>query len=201
MASSARPARRSDQPDDAAREQSLIARVRASDRAAFDTLMLTYYDDLCRYLTAFVQSGAEAEELVQEIFLKIWSSRGGWVVESSLRRYLFGAARHQALNHCRRERMIQRWAARLAGTDERPAMGVVAPVEQRAATSELHAVLRRAIDRLPPKCRQVAILRFERQMSRAEIADAMGITVKTVERQIGRALRTLRGPLARYLER
>ncbi|HZS59751.1 MAG TPA: RNA polymerase sigma-70 factor [Gemmatimonadaceae bacterium] len=184
---------------DLAREQALVARVRAGDRAAFDTLVVTYYDDLRAYVTAFVRSEAEAEELVQEVFLKVWNIRSDWDVHSSLRRYLIAAARHLALDHCRRQRMMHRWATRLRGSEERPAMGTLPSAHQHVAEAELRTVLRRVIDRLPAKCRQVAILRFERQMSRAEIADALGVSLKTVERHIARALRGIRAPLARYL--
>jgi RNA polymerase sigma-70 factor (ECF subfamily) len=182
-----------------AREQELVQRIRSGDRLAFDALVLTYYSELRGFLAAFVQSEADAEELVQDIFLTLWRNRAGWVLQSTMRRYLFGAARNVALNHCRRRRVIRRWEAMAVRQDEAPAAGTIRPTDRLAETSEFAAALRRAIDGLPTRCRQVAILRFEQHLSRAEIAEALGIRVKTVERQIARTLRTLRVELAHYL--
>ncbi len=184
-----------------AREHDLVERIRGGDKGAFDELVLAYYAELCAVTGALIRSDAAAEDLVQELFLKIWSSRETFSVQSSLRKYLFRAARNAVIDHHRRERMIRRWEEDVVRRDEAPAMGAPLCTDGPLEASEVQAAVGRAIEQLPARCRQVAILRLQHNLSRAEVAEAMGVTVKTVERQIARALRSLRESLAPYSER
>ncbi len=182
----------------AAREHDLVDRIRAGDKGAFDELVLTYYAELCAVTGTLIRSDAAAEDLMQELFLKIWNSRGSFSVQSNLRKYLFRAARNAAIDHLRREQMIRRWEEDVVRHEETPAMGTPLRADGPTEASEVQTAVGRAIEQLPARCRQVAILRLQYNLSRAEVAEAMGVTVKTVERQIARALRSLRELLAPY---
>jgi RNA polymerase sigma-70 factor (ECF subfamily) len=183
-------------------EHGLVARVRTGDRAAFDELVLTYCDPLCNFVTIIVGSAGTAEELVQEVFLKIWRMRSGWHIRSNLRSYLFGAAYKAALNECRRAALRQRWEARVAACGEAPMMSEAGePADRHVETLELRAALRLAIQQMPPRCREAATLRFEHDLSCPDIAQAMGITVKAAERHASNALHLLRAALGPYLDR
>ncbi len=181
-------------------EQRFVARIRAGDEAAFDELVLTYGPPLRELLRGMVESVAAAEDLTQELFLRIWRIRETWYVQSSLRGYLYRAARNLAFRHSRRAQLNQRWEARVVQRGEAPAMGNVrGPADQHAEDADFDTALRRAIRRLPPRCREVAVLRLYYDLPHAEIASAMGVTVKAVERLVTRTLKALRADLIPYI--
>jgi RNA polymerase sigma-70 factor (ECF subfamily) len=165
-------------------------------------LFRSHYQNLCGFVHSYVRSRAVAEELVQELFLEVWErmesgktfgrARGA-VGPGSLvtRSYLFTAARNRALSHLRRERLHTRWVERAA--DEETSNTVEAP---RVDATMDYAVLCRRVEaevaRLSPRCRVVFTMHRQQEMSYAEIAGHLGISVKAVEAQMGRALKALR---------
>ncbi len=181
-------------------EQTLVARVRAGDEAAFEAMFLEYYRPLYAFVNGYVRSRALAEELVQELLMNVWLHRERWQVRGSVRTYLFGAARNRALNCTRNQRIAARGTARAAQEATRPGMGQEPPpIDERATWGEFGAALSRAIERLPARQREAFTLRWQAGLSHAEIAAAMGIALKTVEFNLSRACRTLREELAEYL--
>jgi RNA polymerase sigma-70 factor (ECF subfamily) len=187
---------------DSVANMQLVERIRAGDQAAFAELVLNYTRPLRTFIQGYVRSPHAAEELVQDLFLNVWRMGPDWQPRSNLRAYLYAAARNFALLYCRRASVVERWETAVATSDEAPAMGTPSgPADRYVETSELDAALRHAIAQLPPRCRQVATLRLHHDLSYAEIAEVMGVTVKAVERQATKALRTLRTNLARHLER
>jgi RNA polymerase sigma-70 factor (ECF subfamily) len=121
-------------------------------------------------------------------------------VYTSLKAYLFRAVRNRVLNRNARARLEQRWLeendpARLAVADPEPS---AQELVEEAQTAER---LRAAIESLPPGCQTVLRLRWEQQLSYAEIAETLGISEKGVENQLARARRGLRGVLRGKLPR
>jgi RNA polymerase sigma-70 factor (ECF subfamily) len=180
----------------AAAERECVARIRLADEGAFKSLFDAYYAMLCDFAQSYVRAPDVAEELVQTVFLRIWEHRATWEPTTGVRAYLFAACRNQALGALKHERVVAQVARR--ATREEIALGIAAarmgPDEELQA-SELAAVLREVVDRLPERRRIVVILRWQQQMSYAEIAGVLGISVKTVEVQMGRALAFLRQQL------
>ena len=167
--------------------------VRGADRAAFERMFRAHYVPLCDFVDRYVRSRETAEELVQDVFFNVWTSRDRWEVRDSIKAYLYGAARNRALNHLRHERTARRWEERVVAED---ATSTVRPSPSnsldRLESDEAAATLRRAIAALPERARAVVILRWQHQLSYAEIAGAMGISVKGVENQLARAMKALR---------
>ena len=170
----------------------LVEAVRAGDEHAFERVFRGHYGSLCAFAITFVRSPETAEEIVQNVFLNIWMNRERWQVRGSLRAYLFGAVRNQALNHLKRGRLERAWAESAAtegvlelhGSTPDPAMAVEG--------EEMEDAVRGAIDRLPPRARMAVQLRWEGELKYAEIAEVMGISVKGVENQLSRAMEALR---------
>jgi RNA polymerase sigma-70 factor, ECF subfamily len=182
--------------DDAA----LARRIRAGDRAAFDTAVERYYAPLCEFVAGYVGSDAEAEECVQDVLFALWMRHGKFELRNTLRQYLYGAVRNAALNMCRHERVVAEWTRRAAGEDEMRAMGVgPAPTDDGVRMAELNAAAALAIAALRPRRREAYLLRFQHHLSHAEIAALMGISVKGVETTIARALADLREALTPLL--
>jgi RNA polymerase sigma-70 factor (ECF subfamily) len=171
-------------------ESDAVARIRAGDEAAFESLFREYHAPLCRFVYGFLRSRDLAEEVVQEVFLALWSRRASWDVQGTVRSYLYGAARNRALNHLKRARIEQKW--REAAPSE-----ALAPAEatDSAETKEVAALVRSAIDALPERCRLVMMLRWQHHLKHVEIAEALGISIKGVENQLRRGLDLLRRAL------
>ena len=175
-------------------DRKLLARLRQGDQEAFDALFRRYYPSLVGLVEGMLRRRSVAEELVQDVMLELWRRREALFVEESLRAYLFQAARNRALNHVRRERVEQRGEPYARGASAVAPAGLAVLVEQ-----ELGAAIRRAVDALPAPHREVFELSRTGGLRYAEIARVLGVSVKTVEARMGRALRSLREQLAPWL--
>ena len=172
----------------------LLARLSRGDRAAFDDVFRTWYARLVRVADGIVHDESVAEELVQDVMLELWRRREQLDAEGSPQAYLFRATRTRALTHRRHLAVPRRSAGELMAEEARDAS---APTELVA--QELEAAVKEAIASLPPRCREVFEMSRVRGLKYAEIADALGVTVKAVEANMGRALRFLRERLAPWL--
>jgi RNA polymerase sigma-70 factor (ECF subfamily) len=173
----------------------LVARIGASDTAAFETLFRTYYKDLHRYATSLTRDAAIAEELVADTFVALWDRRTHWLVHASVRAHLFTAVRHRALHWHRRTRLEARHAVSVADALAMD-VTVTAPADQVAEWSDVVRIVRAAIAALPPRTREAYVLHRQDDLTYAEVAQIMGTSAKTVEKQVASALRTLRAALA-----
>ncbi|HVH09030.1 MAG TPA: RNA polymerase sigma-70 factor, partial [Gemmatimonadales bacterium] len=161
----------------------------------WETAFARHYVELCEYVVRFVGSAEAAQDLVQDLFLRLWASRGPRDTTRLTRPYLYTAARNRALKYLRHRRVVTTWVARVASED--------APVsdspEDLCLEGELHAAVERAIGALPPRCRTIFVLRRREQLSYREIAAQLGVSLGTVKSQMWRATLRLRTRLAPYL--
>lgn len=180
-----------------------MVRIRAGDPQAFEALFRAHYEPLVRFALGLLKSHAAAEEVVQEIFLNVWKQRARLDVQRTVRAYLFGATRNRAINSLRHARYEEQLAVSM-NTDPNPTTRSVTPrmvgADERVRTRELRAAIARAIEELPMRRRETFVLSREHQMTYEQIADVMGVSVKTVEEQIGRAIKSLRAALLPWLE-
>jgi RNA polymerase sigma-19 factor, ECF subfamily len=178
----------------------LYPRVRAGDVAAFEQIFKSLHAPLCEVVDSYVRSQDVAEEIVQDLFFVLWTTRNRLPPARSFRAYLFAAARNRALHHLRHRAVVRRWAERTRwDADIAPTGSPVPRPDQVLQASEQTAAIRRAIAQLPPRARTAFLLCWEHEMSHAAAATAMGISVKGVEKLVGSArakLRVLLGDLA-----
>lgn len=175
-------------------DQQLLERLRGGEEDAFDALFRANYPALVRLAESMLHQRAVAEEIAQDVLLELWRRRESLAIEESIRGYLFRATRNRALNHLRHEKVIRRSEPYLA-YDRTPNPGAEAELAER----ELDAAVREAVLTLPDRCREVFELSRGHGLKYAEIANTLGISVKTVEAQMGKALRLLRERLAPWL--
>jgi RNA polymerase sigma-70 factor (ECF subfamily) len=181
-------------------EAVLLARVRAGDETAFESIFKAYYRPLCDFIYGYVRSRETAEELVQTIFLRVWEKHEAWEPAAGIRAYLFAASRNAALDNLRHEQVVRRTLGpESSGADREPAAEAQTPRPDEAVqASELAEALRRAVQELPERRRSVIILRWQHQLTNLEIAGALGISVKGVEAHVSRALASLRVRLGAF---
>ncbi len=188
---------------DSASDAALVAGIRAGDERAFEGLFRTYYDPLCQFVEGYVGTPEAAEEVVSNLFLTLWEQREGWVVRERLRAYLFTAARNRALNTLRRKRLVERvtraaMVAAAHGGDVPALASAVPPADDRMYNDHLLRALRTAIANLPVRYRPVVQLRWQHGMTCPEIAQVLGVPIKTVETQSARAVQALRAALSHF---
>jgi RNA polymerase sigma-70 factor (ECF subfamily) len=185
--------------DVAARDRDWVARICTGDKAAFEAMFRVYKNDLGVFIDSYVQSRAVAEELLQELFLYVWDRRYVWAFPGPLNAYLFRAARNRAISYLRRERLEIRFRERLIQDQNGQQQLASAPgVVEQLEAQDMEKVITRAVNHLPDRCREVFVLSRYHHLSYMEIAEVLGISVKTVEVQMGRALTSLRQRLASW---
>ena len=171
----------------------LLHRIRSGDEHAFEHLFHAEHAGLCSFADRMLSSPHLAEEVVQSVFLRLWTSRRTLPALGSVRAYLYKATRNAALDHLKHAALEDQWAAATAAEGDQA--GSEPEVEALATERERSDALFRAIELLSPRARQAVVLRWLRGMTYPEVADALGISVKGVEIHVTRALRALRGSL------
>jgi RNA polymerase sigma-70 factor (ECF subfamily) len=172
----------------------LLARLRQGDASAFDAIFRAWYGPLVGTAERMLRDRAVAEELVQDVMLELWRRRETLAADGSAQAYLFQATRNRVLNHLRHRKIEQRSEPEIIA-DSSPSP----PADAAVAEGELDVAVQRAVQSLPDRCREVFELSRVHGLKYAEIARQLGISVKTVEAQMGKALRTLRERLAPWL--
>ena len=175
-------------------DRDLLDRLRTGDDSAFDAIFHEHYGRLVRLAESMLHDRAAAEEIAQDVMLELWRRRETLRLEATFRAYLLRATRNRALNHVRHLRIVQR-AEPLAADEIAP----VTPADRETLQAEIDVAVRDAVAGLPDRCREVFELSRVHGLSYAEIAHTMEISVKTVEAQMGKALRVLRERLAPWL--
>lgn len=181
-------------PTDHMDDLTLFGLIREGDREAFKKLFHTWYAPLCHYASHFLNDDEQATEAVQDFFVRLWEKRTSLVVESSLRHYLFRSVRNQCLNLIRQDKVRQLHAVRL----QEALLADNAP-EEYSISPEMLVKIDESIAALPEKRREIFRLNREEGLKYREIAEKLGISVKTVEAQMGAALRSLREKLRVFI--
>lgn len=174
------------------RGSNLTAPTESNLRREFEKLFRAHYAALVTFGAGMVGSADAAEDLVQEVFIAIWRRRVEMPPDTVARAYLYKAVRHRALNSLRHERITRESA------DPAEHSFVVASAEDDLMHDEAESAVRAAISRLPERARLMFTLSRDEGLTYAEIAGVTGVSVKTVETQMGRALRALRESLAGF---
>ena len=184
-----------------AAEHELMARVRERDAVAFDALAARYRELVRRHLLRTVRDVDAAEDLTQEVFLRLWTHAGQWHGSGSLKAWLLRIAMNLALNylrtlHRRRQQPLETEADATAEEDESPApawmidvssLGPEALLEQ----AERHLLVRRLVGDLPPEKREVLRLVHNAEMEIREVAEKLGIPEGTVKSRLHYATKRL----------
>jgi RNA polymerase sigma-70 factor (family 1) len=181
-------------------DRMLLAQMSAGEAHAFAALFSRYYDALCAFANGYTASRSEAEEVVEDVFVRLWELREHLEVRASLKSYLYTATRNRALNRLRDQRAEGRRLEEARFDSAPPGMGQPKPsLEEEMQATEFARAVARAVEQLPPRTRQVFLLHRQHGLTYAEIATALEISPKTVENLLGRALKHLRAHLAPFL--
>lgn len=176
-------------------DQQVFLAIQSGQTPAFEMLFKTYYQPLCRYANSYLKDPDGAEEIVQAAFIGFWEKRKTISIETSLKSYLYRAIRNACLNELKHEQVKQKYFTNESLKEEAKSE----PADHLAIHVELEDKIRAAIQTLPEQCRLIFTMsRFE-ELKYQEIADQLNLSVKTVENQMGKALKIMRAQLKEYL--
>ena len=176
-------------------DEQIALRLSKRDEAAFEQVFKTHYKNLHAYAFTILKDEDEAEEMVQQVFFKLWERSEYLSFSGSIAAYLYRAVHNESLNFIKHQKVK-------AGHQLHVAYSMKNKSEQaqsKMIRKELESKFREALNELPEQCRTVFQLsRFE-DMKYKEIADKLDISVKTVENHMGKALKILRTKLVDFL--
>jgi RNA polymerase sigma-70 factor (ECF subfamily) len=158
---------------------------------SFERLFRDFFPPLMAFARKIVVDEDDAREVVQQVFIKLWEKRSELDLSTSLKSYLFTSVHHRSLNVIRDRKKFS--------SAELPEVAGEWDVSAQIESMELEGKIREAIDSLPEKCREIFELNRFEGLKYSEIATQLGISVKTVENQISKALKILREQLGKYL--
>ena len=165
----------------------LIPALKEGNLKAFSQLFDRYGKRLYYFSLGYLKSPEDAEEIVQEVFLKIWHNKEEMAESGSFESYLFTIARNGILNTIRKSKSEQ---AYLDYLKIHPTKNIL--LEEELNFHELEKAYRSAIEQLSPKRKEVFLLNKEQSLTNAQIAQKMNISVKTVENQMTSAISEIR---------
>jgi RNA polymerase sigma-70 factor (ECF subfamily) len=176
-------------------EEVLIQRLINGDQTAFELLFRFYYPGLVTFASQIVLNQEDAEEIVQDFFLKLWAKRNDIRNSNSLKGYFFTSIKNSSLNFLKKEKISEKIRSEFKYLTENdrlynPDLFVV---------SELQSRIKEAFGKLPPRANEIFKLSRFRGLSNDEIAEKLNISKRTVETQISNSLKILRVELKDYL--
>jgi RNA polymerase sigma-70 factor (ECF subfamily) len=152
-----------------------------SFRIAFDA----YYEKLCRYAYTIVRDMDEAQDIVQNVFVKIWERKETLAMTVTVKSYLYRAVYNHCMNHLEARAVRQKYQHKESGD--------LSPIQEpEVFPHELEENIIAVINTLPKQCRLIFMMSRYQEMKYAEIATKLGISVNTIENQISKALRILK---------
>lgn len=173
----------------------IIRALKNRDEQTFGDLFKTHFKPLRNYAFSFVQEQTLAEDIVQTVFLRLWDKIAALNIADSIAAYLYRAVYNESLNalkHNKVRRTYHSWLNR-STKDHTDA------AHRNLQLQELERQLRAAINALPEQCRTIFQLSRYEELRYRDISLRLGISVKTVENQMGKALKLLRTALAEFL--
>ncbi|WP_321370040.1 RNA polymerase sigma-70 factor [uncultured Draconibacterium sp.] len=184
------------------RQKYLLKKLKSGDEETYISLFEEYYVGLCAYSRRYVGRKDIAEDIVSDTFFKIWENRKKLEITGLIKSYLFQAVANNSLHHLRKLKKEEKLDDYFSGTEnENIGFKEVAEniTENSLLIKELHSRIEEAVNLLPPQ-QQTAfrLKRFEGKKNK-EIADEMGLAVKTVEMHLSKAVVSLRKNLQDYL--
>lgn len=174
----------------------LFRKIRRGDTHAFRKLFDRWYTPLCRHAVTFVGDQQVAEDIVQELFINLWTNRESIDITGSVQSYLYRSIRNRCLNYLRDHKAAQNYER------DYDRQVIEDPEnDDDEVMRQLHGFALEAIRRLPERCRVIFNYSRHTGLTNREIAQKLKISEKTVENQITIALRKLRDKLEPYLEK
>ncbi len=173
------------------KDQKLIERLRQGDENALKLIYDLYWEPLFIYAFNLLKKREVSEDIIQEVFIKIWEKRNSLQIKTTLKGYLFTCVLHKVYDTFRKDNGV--FSAAVFENFDKKIQN--ANPESKLIYKELEAQIHTAVNLLPEKCKAVFVLSRENQLSHKEISKQLNISTKSVEAYITKALKILRPTL------
>ncbi|HEX8548242.1 MAG TPA: RNA polymerase sigma-70 factor [Cytophagaceae bacterium] len=177
------------------KEKDFLLGLREGDLKTYELFFKYFSSELYSFSLKFVKAKDVAEEVVHDVFIKIWQSRETIQIQSSLRSYLYTAVKNQSLDYIKKELKFAHSAIDNAANIEGDSAQ-----EHAMEYIELQNTLKISLDSLPERCRLIFNMSREDGLTYRQIAESLNISVKTVETQMGIALKKIRDYVGAHWE-
>ncbi len=176
-------------------DSDILLAIHQGNERVFETVFRKHYQALCNYSCNILKDMDDAEEIVQGVFLKFWEQRQEIEITVSLKSYLYRAVHNTCLNRIKHLKVQEVYRQHIGDVMENTFDSATDLLDK----NELEIRIAEALEKLPEQCRLIfKMSRFE-ELKYQEIANQLGLSIKTVENQIGKALKIMRAELADYL--
>lgn len=173
----------------------LLEKLRSDDQSAFTVIFTKYYHDLVSFSFSFTRNTGVSEEIVQEVFLKFWENRKTLEIHSSFKSFLLKAVQNRSIDSLRHKSITDKYAQQIL---EHPLLSVN-DTENYVLHSELEASLNHTLAKIPARYAEAFRMSRLQTLNYEEIAQQLGVSVRTVEERISKALNLLREELKDFL--
>lgn len=168
----------------------------------FERLFRAYYKRLCVYAENIMRDAFDAEDIVSNMFVRLWEKREQLQIHTTIESYIISAIRHDALNYLKHAEVEERYRAKVACQQTHitllnPAEDGHTPLSDMLE-KELNEQIENALQTLPPQCRAVFTLHKIEGLSYQEVADRLNVSINTVRTQLMRAMKKMRVELNRF---
>lgn len=171
----------------------MMTQVVTGDLNTFEMVFRDYYKPLVRYGNTFLKDSDETEDIVQQVFVSLWEKRTQLDIHTSIRAVLYKSVQNACLNKIKHLKVRSVYAEDWKATQQ------MEETSDSVQVNELNSRIQMAVESMPEQCGRIfKMSRFE-QLRYQEIADELGLSVKTVENQMGKALKIVREELKDYL--
>jgi RNA polymerase sigma-70 factor, ECF subfamily len=174
------------------RDTEIIGRIRQGDIRQFETLFRSSYVSLVKYAGTLIKDQDTAEEIVQDLFVRLWQDREKINIESSLNGYLFRSVHNRCLHHIEHRKVVERHASEMSYESELHTEDPSGALQYKELQAKIAAIL----ERLPERCGKIFCMNRFEGLKYSEIAEKLSVSVKTVEANMGKALKEFRKALA-----
>ena len=173
----------------------IALKIQAGNERAFEKVFKSYYAGMCGFANKYLSDLEQSEEIVQEVFFNFWNKRSSLEIQDSLEGYLYRSVRNACLNHIKHLEVRKQYAL----AQMQPLREEENKYSDKIVELELQQRIDDCINQLPPERQKIFKLSRHDGLKYQEIANELKLSVKTVEAQMGKALKYLRKNLAEYL--
>jgi RNA polymerase sigma-70 factor (ECF subfamily) len=173
------------------RDSEITGRIRQGDVKQFELLFRSSYVSLVRYAKTLLKDHDYAEEVVQDLFFRLWQNREKIKIESSLNGYLFRSVHNLCLHHIEHNKVVERHAEEVSYRQSQ----VQDSPSDILLYKELQEKIAAILEKLPERCGKIFYMNRFEGLKYTEIAKKLSVSVKTVESNMGKALKEFRREL------
>ena len=170
-----------------------IKEIRSVDSTTFEQLFVAHYDALYRYSQTMVNDQNETKDIVQSVFMDLWQDRNKLIIHTSIKAYLYKAVYFKCMNKIKHAQVVAKY-------ENNPSYAENASTSDTLIIQEIADKISETIESLPEQCRKIFSMSRMEGLRYNEIAEKLNLSPKTIENQMGKALKTMRVALAEYIQ-